>query len=110
MTKYEKVARILPLLSVWQARIKELDKQMGAFFDLIGGAYDSKLGEAVEFVADGYTAAVAECVGDDAGWLAWYRHENELGARGFEATPINGGRSYKVRNVRVLARIIVESE
>lgn len=47
------------------------------------------------------TKVTAELIGDCEKWLAWYQHENDMGARGLEAGP-----SGQAREIRCLEDLL----
>ena len=104
MTKSE----IVKILTAWQQAQTQADAGIEPLYKLLGCTPDAPVIDAYYRLATAHTAAVAQLVGDADGWLDWFQHENDMGARGFEASPSNG-KSRKVRTLAHLASLIIES-
>jgi hypothetical protein len=99
---------MMPLLTAWASRQRELTAQMEALFKVVGCS-DGPLFEVVWGAWNDYTETLSRLIGDDFHWLAWYEQENRMGANGLEVRSI-GGRSMKVRTLHQLAKLIAEGQ
>ena len=99
-------AEMMPLLTAWASRQRELTAQMEALFKVVGCS-DGPLFEAVWNAWNGYTDTLSRLIGDDQDWLSWYEQENRMGANGFEVTSVSGQKMH-VRTLHQLAMLIAE--
>ena len=99
-----KVNDMMPLLTAWANRHRELTAQMDALFALVEGS-GGPLFNAVWGAWDQYTDTLSKLVGDAEHWLDWDAAENRMGLNGLEAAPA-GGKLRKVRTLHQLARLI----
>lgn len=99
-----KLQQTTKILETWAAKMLEADKQWNDFASLTGADTDSALGNALWFLADGYSNAVAKLVGDDDGWLGWWQCENDFGRKDMRVTV--HGRKYPCRTAADLAKIL----
>lgn len=97
---------MMPLLTAWANRQRELTAQMEALFDITGDS-NGPLFLAVWRAWNEYTSTLSRLIGDHDDWLSWYESENRMGLNGFEASPA-GGKLRKVRTLHQLARLISE--
>ena len=104
MTKSE----IVKILTAWQQAQNYADAGIEPFYKLLGCNPDAPVMDAFYRLAAAHTEVVAQLVGDVDGWMTWFQHENDMGARAFEASPPNG-KSRKVRTLAHLASLIIES-
>jgi hypothetical protein len=86
MTQDEKLAA----LQRWHDAITASDAHLDALDNLVGLMPEGGLRTAVQVAQDALTDATCELVGDDGGWLDWYRLENAMGASGHIASPRRG--------------------
>lgn len=100
-------AEMLPLLEKWQDIILAAETDIEHVLPPLGLTPESPLYTIPWNLMDAYTEAVSALVGDQDEWLAWYWADNEMGAKKREAT-VNG-KFRKIRNLRDLARVIVET-
>ena len=70
---------IVELLSIWQSRYFELDKQLTALRNITKGDTESPLELAIWLTWDAYTTALSQLVGDTGGWLDYYNWECNMG-------------------------------
>lgn len=96
-------------LASWQKQHEAVEKLMSDVESSIGLNIDGPLFDVVWKLFDAYTKTVSAQVGDDFGWMEWYQSENDMGARCFEACPGAGCKLRKVKTLKDLARLIVES-
>lgn len=70
-------AEILAILADWQVRMQALEASMDKLRDLTGCAPESPLGEAIYYVAGGYTNTVARQIGwsEDCLMDWWLTHD-----------------------------------
>ena len=80
MTKKQK----LHALKSWAKVINESNQQIDALHK-VTGMCDGPLIEAIWKLQDALTDAVAAQVGDAHETLDWYRNDNGMGAKGYEA-------------------------
>lgn len=91
----------------WQAVQKALEAKLDALTALIDCQYDSPLLVAMHRVADAHTVAVAEIIGDTAGWLDWWRLECWMGDKPLSASK-GDGKFRVVKSLKQLAGLIAE--
>lgn len=96
MTKSE----ILNELQQWEALQKSLEAQLDKLCDLMGTPGESPLLEAIYFVLEAHTEAVARIVGDDTKSMWWWVSENNYGRNGLYA-----GKGNKMRPIRTLKQL-----
>ena len=101
-------AEMLPLLQAWAKRHAELSAPMDQLAAVFGGSFDGPLFDAVWGAWHEYTGTLSLLIGDEQSWLHWYEHENAMGRKGLRVTWYAGQPGFKVRNLRHLARVIVE--
>jgi hypothetical protein len=101
-------AEMMPLLTAWANRQRELTAQMDALNALFRGS-DGPLFNAIWGAWNDYTDTLSRLIGDHHEWLGWYEAENRMGLNGFEAAPA-GGKLRKVRTLHQLARLIEEGQ
>ena len=101
-------AEMMPLLTAWASRQRELAAQMDALSTVVGGS-DGPLACAVWRAWREYTVTLSRLIGDHDWWLTWYEAENRMGLNGLEASPA-GGKLRKVRTLHQLARLIEEGQ
>lgn len=80
---------------------------MEALAKPLGGTFDGPLFDAVWLTWDAYTDQLAHRIGDTSDWLQWYCSENDMGRKGLAVSSYT--RTIKVRTLRQLARVILES-
>jgi hypothetical protein len=104
-----KVNDMMPMLTAWASRQRELAAQMEALGAVVGERFDGPLYDAVWTTWDSYTDTLSQLIGDNENWLTWYVQENRMGANGLEAAPA-GGKPVRVRTLHQLARLIAEGQ
>lgn len=65
----------------WQELVQAWERYSEALWRLVGGDYGSPLVDSMANVIDAYTALQARELGDDKGWLQYWRLECEWGKR-----------------------------
>jgi len=95
-------------LAEWAQNVELTDERMSAMFDALKLQPESPLYAMVWELQDAYTKTMSKLVGDFDGWLSWYRVDNDMGLNKGEAAPFRG-KLRKIKNVRDLAKLIVES-
>lgn len=78
----------LEILQEWASKISELDREIEKIQNLFN-CCDCELINAMFYVAEAYTRAIAEKIGDTDGMMMWYWHENKMGESKMEAG-VNG--------------------
>lgn len=98
---------ILPHLQRWEQIQREAEAVWNKL-EAVTGYTDSEspLGRAVWGTFDAYTRTLADLIGDRAEWLEWYHLENQMGARGHEASARPGQKPRPIRNIQDLAKLI----
>ena len=100
-----KAKEIEKRLMAWAARCEAVDKVYEDMRSLVGINIEGPLATQLFGALEDYTAALGEIVGDDAEWMAWFRNECDMG-RAPMGVKFPGGKEFKVRTVRDLARTI----
>ena len=98
---YPDKKQTLFLLQKWAAMHTGLERLMDNTEAVFGSLVESPFFSVTWANFDTYTAALAQLVGDQSGWLTWYQAENDMGARGHEA-----GYDKKVKPVKTLAHLV----
>lgn len=75
----------LALLIDWKVRYEQMEKLLAGLLPVFGCHPESQLHETLWFLFDGHTTTLARLLGDEGGWLEWFCHENDMGAKGHEA-------------------------
>jgi hypothetical protein len=101
-------AEILPILTEWRDTIRKAEADISEYIAPLRPIPESPLYDIPWRLMDAYTHAVSARIGDQAEWLAWYWADNEMGAKAMELRV--AGKTYKVRTLKQLARVIVESQ
>jgi hypothetical protein len=99
--QHDEIAKIL---SEWQTTLEGMDEQVNKLADFLRCGLEAPLFEATSTLADKYTKAIAEKVGDTSKWLEWYWLENDMGNAGLHA--VLAGKETKVRTAGELASVI----
>ena len=100
MNTKQKIELIESLLDIYG----QLQAQFDIFTKLTGGSYDSPLANPVWQMFDKYLDAVADKVGDEDYWIAWFIWENELGKKAHKC--FSGGKTHIVKTVKDLVKLI----
>jgi len=100
-------AEMLPILTEWHKAMIDSDAAIAWYLEPLKLSPDSPLYESIWTLQGSMTKTVSKLVGDQDEWLAWYRFDNEMGKAGREA--MIDGKYRKVRTLKQLARVIVES-
>lgn len=103
MTREDKRAIIERLVTI----LRRLRDHGNTLYSLIG--YDGKFTEAVHAVEQEAINAVALAVGDKCGWIDWFIHENDFGARGFEAMRAEWAEMRPIRTVSDLLDLMEDA-
>ena len=97
--------QIEPILQRWMDRQRAVDDALGPIYTQLGADPGSPLIEAIYFLMDAHTAAVAQIVGDEEGWLTWFVSETDWGRSDVGRAEINN-RAARVRTIKQLARVV----
>ena len=89
------------LIREWAKRIAAIEAAHADLCRLTLAAPESPLIDAGLRIAESYTHATSELVGDTNGWLTWYWLENEMGAKALAA-----GRDPEIVPVRTVEQLI----
>lgn len=96
------------IIKEWAKRIAAIEAAHADLYRLTLAAPESPLIDAGTRIADAYTHATSELVGDTNEWLTWFRLENDMGAKalaaGFEPKIV------PVRTVEQLIEIIEQEQ
>lgn len=98
----------LKLLDQWQDSFMSFTELQTGVEAVFGCGMEAEFYNTIWRGFDRHTLALAAALGDADGWLSWYAHENDFGAKGLSAKPPNG----KFRQVTTLVKLytlIVES-
>ena len=91
----------------WMERVQGADVQINAVADLFGWSdYDAPLPSAIEGLVEGYGAAVGLLVGDEGGWLEYFRIDCAFGANPLGVIPEAGAAEIKITGPEAIARVI----
>jgi hypothetical protein len=94
----------LAKIEEWARIICAYQAQYEALENVIGVDPDGPLAKAIGDVADAYTAAVSEQIGDEEEWLSWYWFDNDMGKKGLSAG--KPGKHMPIKTVADLAKAI----
>lgn len=100
-------AEMLPILTEWRDTIRKAEADISEYIAPLRPIPESPLYIIPWNLMDAYTRAVSARIGDQFEWLSWYWADNDMGAKAMEAQI--DGKTYKVRTLKQLARVIVES-
>lgn len=103
-----KAKDMMPLLTAWARRQRELTKQMDALYAITGNS-NGPLFLAVWGVWNEYTSLLSRWIGDYDDRLTWFEAENRMGLEGLEAAT-DGGKPRKVRTLHQLAKLIEKDQ
>ena len=104
------MSKDLNLLQEWVDCVRRADDLIDTVAAIFGGQPESMFGDVIEQNLQAFTRLVAKQVGDEGGFLDWYRFENDMGEKGFEAGP-NNAPHRKICNIEdLLWAIKVEGE
>lgn len=73
------------LIREWAKRIEALEAAHADLYQLTRAAPESPLIDAGLRIAEAYTNAISELVGDTNKWLMWFWLENDMGAKSLAA-------------------------
>lgn len=97
--------QIIDAITHWQELVQALECRLDALYELVGGDYGSPLGDGAQSVIDAYTALQSRELGDDQGWLDYWRFECEWGKRPRKVEIDGKGRI--IASVQDLAEVIM---
>ena len=87
------------ILTDWHRNITETDELLDPVIDALQLEPESPVCTARAQLQGALTRATAELLDDSAEWLEWFHLDNEMGAKGLEASP---GKDVPLRPVRTL--------
>ena len=94
-------------ISAWMESVQAANAQLILLGDMTGDLnYDAPLPRAIEALIEGYGAAVARLVGDEGGWLEYFRVECRFGANPLGVKPEAGAEEIKIDGPEAIARVI----
>jgi len=103
-------SEIMHHLEIWAAQYKANRAAYDGLKAVLNIAPENQVFDAIFATFDEYTNALEIAFGAaGCGWLSWYCYENDMGARAFGACPGTGYTLRKVKTLKHLARLIVES-
>ena len=82
--------QIEALLKQWAGKVQAVESALDQMVSVFGGTYDCDNANAICDITRAYTKLVAEKVGDNEGWLDYFRNECELGKTPREVTFCDG--------------------
>ena len=96
------------LIREWAKRINAIEAAHADLRQLTQASLESPLIDAGLRIADAYTHATSELVGDTNEWLTWYWLENEMGAKALAAGAGPDSGIAPIRTVEHLITLIEE--
>ena len=91
----------------WMEAVQAADAQLNALAAMSGELdYDAPLPTAIEGLIEGYGAAVGLMVGDEGGWLEYFRIDCAFGASPMGVIPEKGAAEIKIDSPEAIARVI----
>ena len=99
------IKRIIPILEKWEKIISAWDAQCEVMQRVLGIAPNGPLFDAIEHMADAYTAAIAKEVGDECSWLNYYRFDCKMG-KDPRHVMLEKGKEILVDSIKKLAKVI----
>ena len=91
----------------WMESVQAANAQLILLGDMTGDLnYDAPFPAAVEALIEGYGAAVGLLVGDEAGWLEYFRFDCAFGDSPMGVIPEAGAAEIKITGPEALARVI----
>ena len=99
--------QVTEVIRNWAEAVQAADAQLILLGDMTGALdYDAPLPRAIEALIEGYGAAVARLVGDEGGWLEYFRVECRFGASPLGVKPEAGAEEIKIDGPEAIARVI----
>ena len=99
--------QVTEVIRNWAEAVQAADAQLNALAEVTGEIdYDAPLPRAIEALIEGYGAAVARLVGDEGGWLEYFRMECRFGANPLGVKPEPGAAEIKIDGPEALAEVI----
>jgi len=103
-------AEILALLKQWQAQYEANKAAYDKLEQAVCPRPENPICDAIFNTFDAYTYMLERVMGvEEFTWLTWYCYDNDMGAKGHEASPGNGHPRRPVRSLDDLAQLILES-
>ncbi len=96
---------IISSLQAWMERHQAMESMLDKLYAITQADPGSPMLAEIYFLMSAHTRSVARVVGDTDGWLEWFEHECELGARPKQAA-LQGKKMTTIRTVKQLARLI----
>jgi hypothetical protein len=94
-------------IKAWMAAVQAANAQLILLGDMTGALdYDAPLPRAIEALIEGYGAAVSRMVGDEGGWLEYFRIDCAFGDNPMAVIPESGAAEIKIDGPESLARVI----
>ena len=94
-------------ISAWMESVQAANAQLILLIDMTGDLnYDAPLPRAIEALIDGYTAALSQIIGDECGWLEYFRYNCTFGANPMGVTPEKGAAEIHINSPEAIARVI----
>ena len=91
----------------WMESVKAANAQLILLGDMTGDLnYDAPLPAAIEALIEGYGAAVGLLIGDEGGWLEYFRIDCAFGANPLAVIPDDGCEEIKITGPDAIARVI----
>lgn len=91
----------------WMGRVHGAELQLNALAAMTGDInYDAPLPAAIEGLIEGYSAAVGLLVGDEGGWLEYFRIDCAFGDSPMAVIPESGAAEIQIDGPEALARVI----
>lgn len=94
------------ILADWHRNITETDELLAPVIDALQLPPESPVCAAVWQLQGAFTLATAELLDDSAEFLAWFRLDNNMGAKGLQAGAGNGAPLRPIRTLEDLAQIM----
>ena len=99
--------QVTEVIRNWAEAVQAADAQLILLGDMTGALdYDAPLPRAIEALIEGYGAAVARLVGDEGGWLEYFRMECRFGVSPMSVIPESGAAEIKINSPEAIARVI----
>ena len=105
MDKNELIKRLTQCIDTYRT----IDATWDAYAKTTGAAPESPLFLAIWKPFDAYMDTLAELVGDRDKWIGWFIYEHDCGAKAYEARSARWKKARKIRTVKNLAALIIDS-
>ena len=91
----------------WMECVQAADAQINALAVMSGELdYNAPLPSAIEALIEGYGATIGLLIGDEGGWLEYFRIDCAFGAAPMGVIPEKGAAEIKIDGPEALARVI----